>query len=60
MTAENFVYWLQGYVELANPESIGVEQLNTIKEHLALVLTKTTGTSPLYGNVNYLRPSGSC
>lgn len=36
MTAENFVYWLQGYMELANPEIITEEQLSDIKDHLRL------------------------
>lgn len=40
MTSENFVYWLQGYLELSNAQSISPSELNMIKEHIALVLTK--------------------
>lgn len=36
MTAENFVYWLQGFMELAEPEKITKAQLGDIKDHLRL------------------------
>lgn len=38
MTPENFVYWLQGYFELAEPSTgLTDSQTQTIKNHLALV-----------------------
>ena len=41
MTPENFVYWLQGFVELnGNPPT--PEQWQSIKEHLSLVMNKVT------------------
>lgn len=41
MTPENFVYWLNGFVELnGNPPT--PEQWQSIKEHLQLVMTKVT------------------
>lgn len=41
MTPENFVYFLQGFVELnGNPPT--PEQWQSIKEHLQLVMTKVT------------------
>ena len=49
MTAENFVYWLQGMLEISNPETITKEQIQVIKDHIALVLRKETPnrTQPL-------------
>lgn len=40
MTPENFVYWLQGLLELGNPKKLNEEQVKSIKEHIALVLEK--------------------
>lgn len=37
MTAENFAYFLQGYLELAKPKTISKEELLKIKGHLKLV-----------------------
>ena len=37
MKAENFVYWLQGFLELANPEKLDEKQVQMIKNHLNLV-----------------------
>ena len=37
MTSRDFAFWLQGYLEVANPETINKEQLQVIKNHLNLV-----------------------
>jgi len=44
MTAENFVYWLQGYLEISNKEDIKLdsEQIKIIQDHIKLVLNKVT------------------
>ena len=42
MTPENFVYWLQGFMELQNPETISSEQVEIIQDHLNLVFKKET------------------
>lgn len=42
MTAENFCYFLQGYLETSNPEFISAAQTQIIKDHLALVFNKVT------------------
>lgn len=42
MTAEQFTYWLQGFLETADPKSIDEKQTKIIKDHLALVFTKVT------------------
>lgn len=42
MTPEQFVYWLQGYLEVQNPHTIDNSKIQVIKDHIALVLTKVT------------------
>lgn len=42
MTAEQFTYWLQGFMEVANPTTLDVTQTQIIKDHLALVFDKQT------------------
>ena len=42
MTTEQFVYWLQGYLEVENPECISLKQTQVIKDHLKLVFKKET------------------
>lgn len=42
MNSEQFIFWLQGYLELANPSSLDEKQIQIIKDHIALVLTKVT------------------
>jgi hypothetical protein len=42
MTPEQFAYWLQGFMEICNPETLDEEQTQIIKDHLALVFNKQT------------------
>lgn len=42
MNEKDFVYWLQGWIELEDPESISDKQLQIIKDHLKLVFDKVT------------------
>lgn len=42
MTEREFVYWLQGFLEIANPEKIGATKIQIIRDHLDLVLKKVT------------------
>lgn len=37
MTSRDFVYWLQGFFEVANPVNIDQTQLEIIKKHISLV-----------------------
>jgi hypothetical protein len=37
MTSRDFVYWLQGLLEIGDPESLTKEQLTIVKNHLNLV-----------------------
>jgi hypothetical protein len=37
MQSRDFVYWLQGYLEIADPKGITPEQLKIVRNHLALV-----------------------
>lgn len=40
--ATDFVYWLQGFVEIANTDTISEKQWQIIKDHLKLVFDKKT------------------
>jgi hypothetical protein len=42
MTAQEFTYWLQGFLEISNAKSINEEQLEIVRKHLALVFTNVT------------------
>ena len=42
MNPENFCYWLQGWLELQNPQAITALQVKEIQNHLDLVFTKVT------------------
>ena len=42
MTAEQFTYWLQGFMEINDPEVLGVRETQIIKDHLASVFNKQT------------------
>lgn len=37
MTSRDFVFWLQGYFEVADPTTIGEKETEMIKNHLNLV-----------------------
>lgn len=54
MTAEQFAYWLQGYVEL-NPGKVpDPEQWKSITEHLQTVFVKVTPAfTPFLKEENY-------
>ena len=51
MTAEQFAYWMQGFVELNGVEPTA-EQWQSIKEHLATVFVKVT--PPVFGPLRTL------
>lgn len=42
MTAEQFAYWLQGFMEIANPDSLTRRETQILKDHLNLVFSKKT------------------
>lgn len=37
MKSRDFCYWLQGLLEVANPETLTKEQIQIIKNHLSMV-----------------------
>ena len=42
MNERDFVYWLQGYLEVSGAKELDEAALQIVKDHLALVLTKRT------------------
>lgn len=42
MTPRDFIYWLNGYLELSPNRTLSAAQLKVVKDHLALVLTNVT------------------
>lgn len=42
MTTKQFAYWLQGFFEINDPQTINKEQTQIIKDHLNLVFDKVT------------------
>ena len=42
MTPEQFTYWLQGFMEMADPKELNKTQTQQIKDHLKLVFDKKT------------------
>jgi hypothetical protein len=42
MTAEQFVYWLQGFIEITDPIKLNKKETQQIKNHLKLVFDKQT------------------
>ena len=47
MTAENFIYWLQGFMEIADPSRLDEKEIKVIRDHINLVLTKVTPNNTL-------------
>jgi hypothetical protein len=44
MTSQEFVYWLNGFLELSEAKTLDERQLKIVREHVSLVLTKVTPT----------------
>lgn len=47
MTPEQFVYWLQGFLEVQDPKVLDERQTQILKDHVALVFTKETPARPI-------------
>lgn len=46
MDQRDFIYWLNGFFELSAATTLNEQQVQVIKDHLALVMTKVTPTVP--------------
>lgn len=53
LTAENFIYWLNGYFEISNSDKLSKEQVQIIRDHLKLCLNKVTPNRTI---LNDLKP----
>jgi hypothetical protein len=59
MTPENFVYWVQGFFEISGSETLSKEQVQVIKDHLSLVLTKKTPEVTITNPTPFIYPMPS-
>ncbi len=59
MTPEQFVYWLNGFFELGKPVGLSAQQVESIKDHLALVMKKVTPHVTIPAYLAHLQPAGS-
>lgn len=46
MTPQDFTYWLQGFVEMTEADTISDVQWKMIKDHLKLTVNKQTPSYP--------------
>ena len=46
MTPEQFVYWLQGFMEISGNKELSAGQMIIVQDHLNLVLHKVTPVRP--------------
>ncbi len=51
MDSKDFIFWLNGYLELANPKELNEQQIQIIKDHINLVLHKVTPGVGQHGGV---------
>lgn len=58
MTIESFCYWLRGYFELSNSNTLTEEQVTIIKKHLELVFTNVTKDKDPIDWSKYISDSG--
>ena len=56
MSAENFLYWLNGYIEMGGQRPTD-EQWLMIKEHLALAIFKKTIATVTQSGPTYVNPA---
>lgn len=42
MNAQEFAFWLQGYLEMSGAKTLGEKEVQILKDHLALVFEKKT------------------
>jgi len=49
MTQENFIYWLNGFLEISDAKKLNEKQVQIIKDHLALVFEKQTPDRTSFG-----------
>ena len=53
MTSDQFVYWLQGFLEVSGASEMNEQQLRIVRDHLELVLSKRT---PAYAQYTPAQP----
>ena len=56
VTAENFVYWLNGYFEISNSDKLSKEQVQIVRDHLKLCFDKITPNRSIGYGIGNLSP----
>jgi hypothetical protein len=51
MTSRDFVYWLQGFMEIADPKALTEEQIKTVRNHINMVFIHEI--DPSYGDAKH-------
>ena len=57
MSERDFIYWLQGFFELAKPNALTPEQVSQIRAHLNLVLECKTVAEPIESDPQTTEPN---
>lgn len=60
MTERDFIYWLNGFLELSGATELDEKQVKCIKDHLKLVMKKETPEMKMTINPNQTRPGLIC
>jgi hypothetical protein len=47
MNSEQFIYWLKGFMELQNPETMDKEQVTLVKDQLEMVNSDVNLVTPI-------------
>jgi hypothetical protein len=58
MNERDFIYWLQGFLELSGAKTLNEQQVKIVKDHIALVMTKVTPNT-IVGTENITIPQFS-
>lgn len=63
MTSRDFCYWLQGVLEVTNPDQLNKHQVNLIRKHLNMVFIHEIDPSfpqEQQGTLNQLHGGNEC
>lgn len=59
MTTDQFCYWLRGFTELAETETLSPKQWEVVKRHLELVFSNITEENHTTSNRSFCSPQST-